>query len=1079
MRTPSFTMALFRWLPLLRTILGIALLWLASATLAPACAAAEASLRGVVTDSSGASISGATVTLTQNTTGIRLTRTTNEAGVYLFPSLMPGIYHLVAQAAGFTPASREAIRVKVGDELKLDWTLGVGDRAEAVEVSAAETLLQSQKSGQATVVDENAIPELPLNGRQLQNLALLSPGVAAGWNTTTAANRYGKARENTEGAFVVNGARGRSNNFVLDGVPFNVQQYGVINFEPSVEAVQEFEVISSAPAAESGGTMGGAVNLVTRSGGNQWHGALYEFFRNDRLDANSTFSNRAGLPRGKLRQNQFGGSLSGPLQKNRHFFFVNTELLRIIEGVETRLTSVPTVAERSGALAFEDSNGATRNLNLAGQINPLSQRLLGFYPSPNTADPTLNYLSNLVIALNDTQTHARTDHQLSEKDTVSVRYSWNLNDQDYVINRFGGPYIPGFNLPNPERTSNAALSWIRTLNPSAVLDLRGGLNRYANDLGNGDSTSPAAIGLPNQSTANGIPSLSFAGVPLESLGGQPWFNREQNETTYFGSAALSVVRGVHILKLGGDFHRYHFNTRGAYNQRGSLLFDGSRNALNIPNTPANQRARVLADFLLGLPREASITTGAFGRGYRQRAISGFVQDQWRVSPRFTLNLGLRYDYAAPWTEVNQKLSGFLPGAGLAHLERLYPADRNNVAPRFGFAWDPTGQARTVLRGGFGILFETHLQANSVQLIEDNPPYSASAVTRTPTAFASTGDSRTLVDLIASAQPSRSVAGVDPAGFRNPYTAQSYFSLQQAVGTATMFEVGYNFTRGVRLPLVYNLNQVPLARLTPQQRASIQDALNTTGDTTSVLSSLRPYPAFDSITFSTNNANSVYHALTARLERRFRDDWNLLAAYTWAKSIDNASDFSSGDASEQVLDASNLAGQRALSSFDIPHRFTAAATWQLPWLRAHRWLGGWQWNAIVTLQSGQPFTPFVSSFDPFRNEVFNRPNVAGDPRKNIPAGLAFNPSVFTAPMPGSFGNAGRNIVRGDGFHSVDLSLFKTLRVRERMQWQLRVETVNALNHVNYQGPATDITGVPGAFVASAQPRIIQLGAKLQF
>jgi hypothetical protein len=310
--------------------------------------------------------------------------------------------------------------------------------------------------------------------------------VAAGWNTTTAANRYGKARENTEGAFVVNGSRARSNNFVLDGVPLNVQQYGVINFEPSVEAVREFEVVSNSAPAEYGGSMGGVVNLITQSGTNQWHGAVYEFFRNDRLDANSTFGKRSGLPRGKLRQNQFGGSLGGPILKNKHFFFVNTELLRIVEGVETRLTSVPTQEERAGLLRYTDTAGQARTINLGAQTNPLAQRLLAFYPEANTADGTFNYLSNLAIALNDFQTHARTDHQLSERDTVNVRYSWNLNDQDYLINRFGGPYIPGFNLPNPERTLNAGVGWTRTLNPMAVLEARVGFNRYTNDLGNGD-----------------------------------------------------------------------------------------------------------------------------------------------------------------------------------------------------------------------------------------------------------------------------------------------------------------------------------------------------------------------------------------------------------------------------------------------------------------------------------------------------------------------------------------------------------------------------------------------------------------
>ena len=292
-------------------------------------------------------------------------------------------------APQFNTNKQRGIVLRVGEELRCDVVLSPGAVEQTLEVSASAVATATETATISTFVDSRNVQELPLNGRQLQNLALLAPGIAAGWNWSTAANRYGKARENTEGAFVVNGVRGRSNDFLLDGMPMNVRQYGVINFEPSNEAVREFELKASAPQAEFGGTMGATVNIITRMGTNRFHGALYEFFRNDVLDANSTFSTRAGLPRGKLRQNQFGGSIGGPILSNKHFFFGNLEQLRILEGVETRLVSVPTPDERTGSIRYRDASGAQQTLNLGGRINPISQRLLGFYPQPNTGSRTV------------------------------------------------------------------------------------------------------------------------------------------------------------------------------------------------------------------------------------------------------------------------------------------------------------------------------------------------------------------------------------------------------------------------------------------------------------------------------------------------------------------------------------------------------------------------------------------------------------------------------------------------------------------------------------------------------------------
>jgi hypothetical protein len=917
----------------------------------------------------------------------------------------------------------------------------------------------------------------------LQNLALIAPGVDAGWNVSTAANRYGKARENTEGAFSINGARSRSNDFLFDGMPMNVRQYNVINFEPSNEAVQEFSVIAAIPPAQYGRTMGGKVNIISRAGSSTFHGSAYEFFRNDLLNANDTLSKRAGLERGKVRHNQFGGTIGGPIAQQKHFFFLNAELLRNLEGSQTRTSFVPTASQRSGLIGYTDASGSARVLDLSSRIAPVSAKLLALYPSPNSTLPGGNYTAPLSIGLHDYQYHVRTDHHFSDRDVLTFRTSWNLNDQVYIIDVFGGPYIPGFPLPNPERTTNGTLGYLHTFSAEVVNEARLGVSRYGNNLANGDVRSATEFGLPNGADANGIPSVAFARGGLAGLGGLSWYNREQNELTVHAADSLSVLRGTHGFRFGAEASRYHFNTRGADNQRGTIVFDGSRNGL-IPQVQANTLANVLADLLLGLPSQASITVGQFGRGYREWAYAFFLQDNWRITRRATVDYGIRYEYGAPWTEVNGKLSNFVPGRGLvtpasSGWDGLYRPDRDNFAPRLGFAYDLTGKGRTVIRGGLAIIHETLLQASTVQQVENNPPFSASATTYIPTPFArDTPASRTLLDVRSSAQPSNSLAAVS-SDLRNPYTIQFSFDLQKAFASNWLAEVGYRATRGVHLPYNYNINQVPLEQLTGAQRSAIAGAIGSGSGTAKIVDPLRPFPGYNSISLFENAATSTYHSMQAKIERRYSAGINLLAAYTWSKSIDDATDFASGDPSEQVLNSRNRRLQRALSSFDVPHRFTAAFNYKLSAARMKTVLGGWQVNGLLTIQSGQPFTPYSSQFDPYRNEAFNRLIVVGDPHRNVPSGIAYNPAAFALPPLGVFGNSCRNIVRGDAFRSADLSLFRTFAVHERLKLQMRFEATNALNNVNYQGPITDQLTQPAAFVATAVPRTLQVGAKLSF
>lgn len=1044
----------------------------------------NASLLGTVSDATGAVMASAQVKLVNLDTNVEASTVTSNLGTYQFASVVAGRYRIEFAAPNFKTNVVDEVVFRVGDQRKIDITLEPGEARESLTVTDVALLTETERATSTTVVNERAIQELPLNGRQVQNLTLFVPGVSGGWNLTTASNRYGKARENIEGAFNMNGARSRSNNFIFDGMPMMIRQYSVINFEPSNEAVQEFEVKTALPPAEFGRTMGGVVSIVTRAGTAAFHGSAYEFFRNDKLDSNSTFNTRAGIPRGKVRQNQFGGSLGGPIWKNSHFFFVDAEYLHNLESTETRLTSVATAEERAGRIPYTAANGSRQVLDLSNRINPLTSRLLALYPSPNfgeTSGP--NYNAALPISLDDYQYHVRTDHHFSSRDLITLRVSWNLNDQIYILNRFSGPIIPNFPLVNPERTTNGTISYNRTFSATALNEIRLGVNRYGNVLGNGDQTDATEIGLPHGAVANGIPAINFPAGTIENVGGPAGNGREQNENTVFLSDTLSLLRGTHSIKIGGDITRLHYNTRGASNQRGTILFDGARNGL-IPVSPANNRANVIADFLLGVPQQASITVGQFGRGYRQWAYSFYAQDSWRITPRLTLNYGLRYEYSAPWTEVNNKLSNLdsttrdLITPASPNWDGLYQPDRNNFGPRIGFAYNVTGDNKTIIRGGFATLYEHLLQSSIVQPIENNPPFSAAAVTFSPTPFAASGPSTTLLDLRNSALPSRSIAAV-PTDLRNPYSMQFTFNVQRALGESWLAEIGYAATRGVRLPLTYNINQVPILSLTPAQRAQISNAGTATA---AIIDPLRPYPNFNTINLFTDDAQSIYHGMQLSLQKRLSGGLNLLTSYTWSKSIDNASDIATSDSSERVVNSYDVRSQRGLSSFDIPHRFTAAFNYALPFRsdRLKQLVEGWQINGNLTFQSGQPFTPYTSVNDPFRNEVNNHLDVVGDPLENIPNERAYNPAAFRTPAPGTFGASGRNIVRGDDYKSVDVSLFKNIAFTERFRLQLRFEAMNSLNTVNFQGPVTNqAASNPGAFIAQATPRVIQLGAKISF
>ncbi len=1064
----------------------------------------RATLLGTVRDQSRGAVVGAQVTAANQLTNERRTVLTDSRGQFRIPFLKIGVYTISVQAAGFQTAQKADLRLGVDQEVRVDFSLTVESIASQIEVVAP--LSSGSAAVQERVVGTRQIEDLPLNGRQLQEQALIAPGIfAGGGSRSTAFNQFGLATplDGNAGAFAANGAGSRSNGFILDGVDINIPEQGVIGFPPAVEAIAEFQIQTSSFQAEFGRYSGAIVNMVTKSGQNRVHGSVYEFFRNDALDANNFFNNRAGLERSTLRQNQFGFTLGGPLRKDRDFFFVNYEGSRITVGTGPFTSTLPDSRQRQGLLDFVDAQGAARQLDLSGRIAPTSARLLELAPLPNLSGTGANFIIDEGQTMNENQVTVRTDHQLSQRDNLTVRYTFDDQNQVFPFDVFFvGPPLPTFPFDNPEQRQSLSLAHFHSFSSSAFNELRFGLNRQVNPIPNGDVTDPAALGLPNsapQDVANGVPTVfvsGFGGSAGQPLLGGGFTGFFANRTVFQLIDNFSWTRGAHSWKFGGEARWIQVNNGSFSGLRGSLVFNGSRNGTIDPSIAGNAPAAALADFLLGLPSQASIAEGSRQRGFRAQSLDLFVQDQIRVSPRLTLNLGLRYEYNSPPEEVNGLLGNFVPGrgnliVGQPGLEDLHRPDRNNFAPRAGLAYRLRENGKSVLRAGAGVYYDhTIIGDRSGIGVAFNPPFGLSVTSNSPLSFPADGTAaETFTSLLGAGQPT-GTASVD-TGFRSPYSVQWNLSLQHELPGETVLEAAYVGRRSVNLSRRLNINQVPAGSLSPEQlrQAAAQDPEFGT-------SILRPFfPQFSSdISQQQSTGQAIYHSFQGSVEKRYSQGMSLLASYTYSKSIDDVSGIGSG-ADDIPQDAFDLRSQRGVSNFDITHRFQTSFTYAIPFgsgrafgrdlpALASALAGGWQVAGKVTAQSGQPFTVTMGAFDGLTQTSNKRPDLVGDPDSGVPQGFAFNPSAFAAPAEGAFGSAGRNILRGDGYFNVDFSVFKAFPISqlgESGQVEFRAEFFNLFNNVNFTFPVRNLASPAfGRFVDGATPpRIVQFALKVKF
>jgi hypothetical protein len=1028
------------------------------------------SIRGLVSDASGAALAGAQVSVVALETNATRAVVADQDGRFVVALLPPGAYRLRIEAPGHRPHV-EALTLRVNEDLRADVQLLVGGLAEEVVVSAPLAALRRETAALGTVVDNRQIMSLPLDGRNFLELALLAPGAVPAAEGSASSVRG-------DFAFSVNGAREDANGFVLDGVDNVDPKLNTPAVRPAVDAIREFEVLTSTYEAPLGRYSGAQVNVVLKSGTNALHGTGYGFFRTDALDARNAFA-PGDQPAPDYRRQQFGFSLGGPLLRDRLFLFGNYEGTRVREGI-TRVTNVPTAAERAGdfsrSLLPPPTNPFTGQPFPGNQVpvffqNPVGRAIAALYPLPNRDVPFQNYVSSPNQDDANDQFDVRLDKALGERVAVSGRYSF---ADRRLFEPFGGaafPQVPGFGNDVARRAQNLAVGVTQTISPRLLNEVRFGFTRVSSGVfhqGQGRSLN-REVGLPELSANPRDWGLSYITVAGYSPLGHEYNNPQQGTTDAFQVVdTLTWTRGAHLVRAGVDVRAVRQEAYRDVQSRGFLAFS------SFPGPSITGNA--LADLLLGFP----LFTGGAQLDNPQRLRTTnygiFVHDNWRVRPSVTLSAGLRYDYSSPAVDAENRASLYDPATrqllrvGQGGLPRGgYDPDRNNFAPRLGATWTPGASGLTVVRGGYGVFYGQSALAPSEGLYFSPPYYDFDSYFFLPFR------PLTLNDPFPADFPIRlpDRATAIQRDLRTPYMQHWNVSVQRQLGPSRAAEIAYVGSRGSGLLTARDLNE-PLPSPTGLPR---------------------PDRAWDEILYLESAGRSNYHALQARFDQRMAGGASLLAAYTFGKSLDDGSGFfpSTGDPN-LPQNSRDRSAEYGRSGFDVRHRLSVSVAWDLPSAVGRdglqgALLSGWQLAGIVTLQAGRPFT--VALLPDFDNSntgrsslgfgANDRPNLVGDPRVDNPSAERwFNTAAFAVPPRGSFGDAGRNILEGPGYANVNAALAKRVPLTGRAHLDVRLEAFNLLNRVNYDGPDPYV-GSPtfGQVLSAGSPRRMQLGGRLVF
>ncbi len=1064
-------------------------------------------LQGQVTDPSAAAVPNAKVVVRNVATSFTAAQQSSRNGSFRFSYLPVGEYDLQVSSPGFTDFKATRIRIDVDRIVDFSVLLDIRPRGDLVDVTAnPETVDVSSTLG--NVVSSRDAVDLPLNGRNLTQLGLLQPGVAP--MTFGLAQAGGIARSGQ--AYAVNGQPPESNNYLLDGVSNVDSVNGGFALHTPVDAVTEFRILTSNAPAEYGETSGATSTVITKSGTNELHGDLYDFFRNNAMDARNFFA--AGTE--PLHQNQFGATLGGPIRRNKDFLFVYYEGQRDKQG-ETRTAIVPTAAERTGDFSGLVDSGTGQPIPLINEftgqpfpnnqipsflISPIAQQAEKLYPLGNLS-PSL-FSSTQTMTNNYDQGGFRLDHYFSNSDQLFARYATSsLHELDPLP--INGSNVPGFPVTDDITTNSATISDVHLFSPRTVQTLRVAFFRNVFLEGTAQNHTPASsLGFtyqPTLSSVVGSPYLIVSGYG--SVGNPITGPQNTYQNDYQAYYSLASTRGNHNLKFGADLDRQQINALLGIATNGFFVF---------APFPASDS---FASFLLGQPVQFFQGGGDFNRGLRKWIVAGYAQDEWRVTPHFTFTYGLRYEINTPYTDIRNRMNAWAPGrqsevrpdapAGLLFPgEPGVPAgiasiDYHEFMPRIGLGWDPIGDGRTTVRAGYGIFYDGY--TNGV----GGPLQAAVSALPWTEAYQLPGPGLNFADPYnGQTPPFVTQQFVRPAtvltvqsGMLPPYSQDWDFSIERVIANSYLLDVRYVGNKGTHLPRFIEADP----------------AIYGPGATTGNADQRREYAgcsalgscAFASVGLIADNNSSTYHALQVAFSHRFTGNFSFLASYWWSKSLDYVSSLNlSGSAPTLVAGENDLAqnpfdlrSEHGPSLFDATQRFVFSGTYVLPhWHSAPRAAGflvnGWQLNTIASFSSGTPFTvydsdnasmqgssPEITGFYSSRPNVISDPNAGSHTPNQWVSRSAFQ-ELTPAQNPGQFGNEGRNAIRGPGLASVDVSLFKNFAVTESKRVQFRAEAFNTLNRANFALPENDLASPEfGQILQAAPPRLLQLAVKFFF
>jgi hypothetical protein len=1096
-------------------ILSVVVLALAIAAIATTAHAQSVSgtILGTVTDSSGAVISNVKVTVTNEGTGLTRTVTTDNSGDFVVPSVPTGRYTVVAELAGFKTLAMSNIEVGVDQRARIDLKLEVGALTESVTIEAVSPLVQTSSSELGTTVGNEQIEALPLNGRNFVNLTRTVPGVLRGIPGANI-DGAGSLAWRASASFSANGQRPRDNNFMLDGVDNNETWLQTVVIFPSVDSLDEFKLQTSTYSAEFGRSLGGVVNLQIKSGTNSLRGSVFEFHRNDALDANNFFNNRAGRPKPDFKQNQFGGTMGGPIFRDRTFFFGSYQGHREAQG-QTFLSTVPSLAMRSGNFSelnrviFDPATGQPFSGNTipADRIDTVARNILQqLYPEPNTAGSRQangqtinNYLINPIKERQDNQVDLKFDHNLSTNNRFFTRYSFQKTHRLQPATLPHGDAGATFGAGEGDiKGQSLAFNDTHTLGMRWLNEFRFGWSSIKFLMTPIDYlTNPAqGVGLPGinlNDVTSAMTQLTFQNIRnLGANGNQPLITN-QNDFQIFDNVTWS--KGKHTLKMGGSLTLRSREILNADTIVGNFSFNNNMTS-NCAGQPAGCTVNSntgfdVASFMLGLVNTKARNMFDAGTYTEKRPeIATYIQDDFRVSHKLTLNLGVRWDVYPPWVEIEDRQSNFdettgkfvvasdnatIGGVQVGRYLQTY--SKKDIGPRVGFAYDLAGNGKTLVRGGFGVFWNFSPGGTSSSKAQNPPFLQSTSLQPTPTAY---GSNLLLKDGLPpppGVDPSRPAAGATRSifdiNFRDAYARQWNLNVQRGIATNYMVEVAYVGSQGRQMILKGDPNQAPPV-------VGVTDAnVN------------RPFarlaPALRTIGQVQSKGTLDYHGLLVKFQRRFANNFSFLNSYTWGKAIDLNSD---NDGTVTLTNVYDPQYNRGPADYDIKHTFSSSWIYELPWAR-NTLYGGWQVSGILLLRGGLPLT-VTQSQGVLSTGTGNRPNRVCDGRiENPTIDRWFDTACFVqvADTTGTYGDAGRGIIRGPGSFNIDASIIKNTRIG-RYQTEIRVEAFNLLNHPQFANPNTTIGNAavgtisamlssPSCSLCGTTERQVQLGVKVRF